>query len=171
MKPTEKKEQFILLRAEGYSYSHIAAELGISKSTCSKWEQTLSEKIQRAKEDRLEDLYTLYRVGREQHIQKLGETLNRIDEALDKKSLEDIPTDKLLKLKLDYEEKLQALYAEAKDGQTAFTEYSTEEMLKAVADLYERVKAGTISPQKAKVELSTLGEVRRAIGDNNNMFW
>ena len=73
MKTAEKKEQYILLRAEGLSYSKIAAQLNISKSTCSKWEKDFSEQITAAKEERLTDLYTLYRIGKEAHIEKLGE--------------------------------------------------------------------------------------------------
>lgn len=167
MKPAEKKEQFILLRAEGWSYSKIAKELGISKSTCTKWQKALAEPIREARDGRLQDLYTLYRVGKEAHIKTLGETIKRIEEALEKKDLTEIPADKLLKLKLEYEDRLQAQHTEPTEGGEAFTEYTTEEMLKAVAGLYERIKAGSITPQQAKTELTTLEGVRRAISEHN----
>lgn len=170
MKTADKKEKFILLRAEGYSFSKIATELGISKSTCSNWERDLAEQIRRAKDGRLEDLYTLYRVGKEEHIKKLGEALQRIDEALAQKDLTEVPADKLLKLKLEYEERLQAQHTEPTDGAETFTDFTTEEMLRAVGELYERIKAGAISLQQAKAELTTLEGVRRAISEHNSMW-
>ena len=170
MKTADKKEQFILLRAEGYSYAKIAAQLHISKGTCTNWERDLAEQIRRAKDGRLEDLYTLYRVGKEEHIKKLGEALQRIDEALAQKDLTEVPADKLLKLKLEYEERLQAQHTEPTDGAETFSEYTTEEMLRAVGELYERIKSGAISLPQAKAELTTLEGVRRAISEHNSMW-
>ena len=168
MKTAEKREQYIIMRAEGLSYAKIAAQLGISKSTCSKWEKDFSDRIKTAREDRLKDLYTLYRLGRENHIKKLGETLERIDEALAKKDLTEIPADKLLKLKLEYEEKLQSQYTEPVEE--SFTDYTTEEMLEAVAALYERLKAGEIDTAQAKTELAALESVKRAINEDKSPF-
>lgn len=170
MKTAEKKEQFILLRAEGLSYSKIAAQLNISKSTCSKWEKDFSEQITAAKEERLTDLYTLYRIGKEAHIEKLGQLLQRIDSAIAEKDLTEIPAEKLLKLKLEYEERLQAQRTEPTEGKESFTEYSQEEMLEAVAALYERIKAGAVSVQQAKTELATLEGVQKAINAKDS-FW
>lgn len=170
MKTADKKEKFILLRAEGLSYSKIAKELGISKGTCTKWEQDFSEQIRRAKEERLADLYKLYRIGKEEHIKKLGEALQRIDEALAQKDLTEIPADKLLRLKLEYEDRLQAQRTEPTEGEETFTEYTQEEMLRAVAGLYERIKAGSTTPQQAKTELNTLEGVRRAMADSMTIW-
>ena len=165
MKTADKKEQFILLRAEGKSFSKIAEELHISKSTCSKWQQDLLDQITTAKEDRLKDLYSLYRLGREEHIKKLGEALQRIDTALDQKDLTEIPADKLLKLKLEYESRLQELYVEPADG-SSFDDFSTEEILKEAAGIYDRLKAGTITAVQAKSELAAIDGVKRAVTAN-----
>ena len=45
MKPQEIKKEYVRLRAEGKSYSVIAEQLHISKSTCTKWERELSAQI------------------------------------------------------------------------------------------------------------------------------
>ena len=163
MKTNEKKEQFILLRAEGLSYAKIAEELHISKSTCSKWERDFSAQITTAKEERLADLYNLYRIGKEAYIEKLGEILKRIDSAIAEKDLAEIPAEKLLRLKLEYEHRLQAQRTEPTEGDRSFSEYTHEEMLDAVAALYERIKTGAISTQQAKTELATLEGVQKAI--------
>ena len=170
MKSTEKKEQFIMLRIEGFSFSEIARQLSISKSTCSKWEQDFSEQIRAGRSERLSDLYTLYGVGKARYIEKLGETLRQIDEALLTVDLSKIPPEKLLKLKLEYEEKLQAQHAEpAPDGES-FKDFTNEELLQAVASLYERVKAGGVSAQQTRAELATLEGVQRAIAQANSLW-
>lgn len=164
MKPTEQKEQFIIKRAEGLSYSKIAEDLQISKSTCCKWEQELQSQIKAAREDRLQELYSLYRLGRESHIEKLGAALERIDTALAAKDLTEVPADKLLKLKLEYESKLQELYTA--DAESSFTEYSTEEILREAASIYDRLKAGQITAVQAKSELAAIEGVQRAANAN-----
>lgn len=167
VKTTEKKAEFIALRAEGLSYSKIVEKLHISKSTCTKWERDLQAKIRTAKGDRLEELYSLYRLGKEEYIKKLGEQLQRIDTALAEKDFSEVPTEKLLRLKLEYEEKLQSQRIETGEEAENFTEYSTEEMLEAVVLLYGKIKAGKVTAQKARTELATLEEIRKAISEKN----
>lgn len=45
---TDKQARFIQLRASGWSYTDIAAELGISKGSCSNWARRYREEIHRA---------------------------------------------------------------------------------------------------------------------------
>lgn len=104
------------------------------------------------------------------HIKKLGATLESIDDALALKDLKEVPADKLLKLKLLYEDKLQSLYIEPTDGQESFTEYNEEELLKAVAALYEKLKTGAITTQQGKAELATIEGVRKAIIAKENSW-
>lgn len=167
MKTTEKKAEFVALRAEGLSYAKIAEKLHISKSTCTKWEKDLQAKIRTAKGDRLEELYSLYRLGKEAYIQKLGEQLQRIDTALAEKDFSEVPTEKLLRIKLEYEEKLQSQRIETEEEVENFTEHSPEEMLEAAVLLYGKIKAGKVTPQQARTELATLEEIRKAISAKN----
>ena len=172
MKTAEKKEKFIFLRAEGLSYSKITKEIHISKATCSRWEKELKNEIKKAKEERLEGLFSLYRIGREAHIEKLGEMVKRIDEAIARKDLDEIPAEKLLRLKLEYEDRLQSYYAEpTEEGAESFNSYSQEEMLEAVGELYERIKKGTVTATQAKTELAALEAVQKAITTKENIFW
>lgn len=41
MEAQEKKHEFVHMRASGLSYRAIAGKIGISKSTCCKWEHEL----------------------------------------------------------------------------------------------------------------------------------
>lgn len=65
MKTTEKKLEYIRLRAEGNSYSSIAQTLGISKSTCTSWERELKAEINAQKDERLRELFSSYRLTKE----------------------------------------------------------------------------------------------------------
>ena len=56
MKPNELKQQFIEARADGKSYSTIAGELHISKSTCTAWERELKDQIDALKKEQLNAL-------------------------------------------------------------------------------------------------------------------
>ena len=82
MKPTELKQQYIQLRAEGKSYSFIAEQLHISKSTCTKWERDLASEIDDLKRAELAELYESYSMTKKARIKKLGDTLDKINNAL-----------------------------------------------------------------------------------------
>ncbi len=154
MKTTDKKADFIELRAKGLSYAKICEQLHISKSTCSNWEAEFKAQIQEYKEARLSELYTLYGMEKESRIQRVGTALAEIDKALATKDLSELPADTLLKLKLKYEQELKAEYSEP-TGQ-AFTELTVEEIIEALTSLYKKQESGTISPAQAKAQLATL---------------
>lgn len=154
MKTTDKKADFIELRAKGLSYAKICEQLHISKSTCSSWEAELKAQITEYKEARLSELYTLYGMEKESRIQRVGTALAEIDKALATKDLSELPADTLLKLKLKYEQELKAEYSEP-TGQ-AFTELTVEEIIEALTILYKKQESGTISPAQAKAQLATL---------------
>lgn len=154
MKTTDKKADFIELRAKGLSYAKICEQLHISKSTCSNWEAELKAQIQEHKEARLSELYTLYGMEKESRIARVGTALAEIDKALATKGLSELPADTLLKLKLKYEQELKAEYSEP-TGQ-AFTELTVEEIIEALTSLYKKQESGTISPAQAKAQLATL---------------
>jgi len=154
LKTTDKKADFIELRAKGLSYAKVAEQLHISKSTCSSWEQELKAQIQERKEARLTELYTLYGMEKESRIERVGTALAEIDKALATKDLSELPADTLLKLKLKYEQELKAEYSEP-TGQ-AFTELTVEEIIEALTALYKKQESGTISPAQAKAQLATL---------------
>lgn len=154
MKSTDQKAEFIELRAKGVSYSKIAEQLHISKSTCSSWEKDLAEQIQERREARLTELYTLYGMEKESRIERVGKALASIDQALAQKDLTELPADALLKLKLQYERELKTEYAEPTEQ--TFTELTVEEIITALTALYRKQESGTISPAQAKAQLATL---------------
>ena len=161
----DKKEQFIILRAEGLSYGKIAQRLKISKSTCCKWAKTFSKQIETGKNKQTAALYELYRAEKEAYLLRIKQTLQDIDKAIEGKDLAEIQADKLLRLKLEYEDRLQAALTEPATHQS-FKEYTTEELLKVIANLYDRIRTGNISPEQARSELAAIDEIRKSIADS-----
>lgn len=160
MKTTEKKLEYVKLRASGHSYSSIASELGISKSTCSKWETELKADIEALKEESLQELYTSYNMTREARIKTLGTALQGIEEALAQKDLTELPADKLLELKLKYERELRTEYTEPLEDAG---EDTVEGLLAQYNKLYVASQSGQYSPAQIKAQLGILEAKKTAI--------
>ncbi len=153
MKTTDKKLEFIRLRAEGKSYRAIEQEIGVSRTTCGEWEKELSADVARLKQERLEEVYAQYGMAREARIRRIGETLRRIDEALADVDLSALPPERLLDFKLKYSAALRDEYTA-----TASTEATgaATDTLEAIQGLYRRIATGETTTEQAKTELNIL---------------
>ncbi len=99
-KTLDEKQQFIELRAKGYSFSKIAEQLGVSKPTLISWSQdsiTIRD-IHNLQTLAIDELQEKYAMTKRHRIQVFGEVLNRAKEELDKRDLSEVPTDKLIKM-------------------------------------------------------------------------
>lgn len=153
MKDRDTQLAFIKARAEGKSYSQIHEELGIAKATCTSWEHTLRSEIENMKSAQIEELYTAYNMKREARIKTLGDTLKRIDTALQGKDLGELPAGKLLDLRLQYTRELKAEYIEPVDVETDNT---LDGLLEQYDKLYRDSKAGKYTPAEIKAQLAIL---------------
>lgn len=158
-KSTEEKARFIELRAQGKSYNDIAAELHISKSTCTAWERELSADIQQGRADRLNELAEMYGATKAARLERLGETLNRINAAIEEKDLSELPAYQLLQLKLQYE---KALASESVEPQPDIEDTSAAGILHLKGQVYKRLSGHEISTKQAKIELEALTAIRAA---------
>ena len=162
MKTTEKKLEYIQLRAKGNSYSSIAQTLGISKSTCTSWERELKAEINAQKEEHLRELFSSYRLTKEARVEELGKSLDSINKALETKDLTELPADKLLDLKLRYEKELKAEYTEPLEEAGADT---VTGLLEQYNRLYIDSQSGKYSPAQIKAQLSILDAKKAILGD------
>ncbi|MEM1506252.1 hypothetical protein RG959_22990 [Domibacillus sp. 8LH] len=162
MKSQDLKLRFIELRADGKSYVYIAKELDIAKGTCSKWETELKEQISELKKERLKELYDTYYMTREARIKKLGGTLQRIDEALTRKDLEEATPEKLLELKLKYEDALKSEYIDLQPPNKVQGSIDTQFILNLFNDLLNRIRAGEVTAKQASKENVTLMNMLKA---------
>lgn len=161
MKPAEIKAEYIRLRAEGQSYSAIAEQLHISKTTCSAWERELSERIDEQKRARLAELCESYSITKEARIKRLGDTLDKINEALERADFSQVDPAKLLDFKLKYTEALKGEYSGIRPALKVDT-VDAGGIVAAFADLLNRVRAGDISTEQAQKESLVLSQLLKA---------
>lgn len=162
MKTAEQKREFVRLRAEGWSYNAIAKELHIAKSTCTNWERMLSGQIDDLKREALAELCEEYGIGKKARIKKLGDTLAKIDSALDSADIESLDPAKLLDFKLKYTEALKNEYVSAQPVKRMGEAVDAQQILSAYADLIERVRSGEISHGQAERESALLDAMLKA---------
>lgn len=162
MKPQEMKRQFVELRAEGKSFSAIAEELHISKTTCSKWEQEMESQISDLQKEQLRELYDSYHMGKEARIRRLGDTLARIDDALASADLSETDPAKLLDFKLKYTEALQKEYGGVQPALKLGDRIEPRDIVAALADLLNRIRAGEVSPEQANKESTVIANLLKA---------
>jgi len=162
MKPTELKQQYVLLRADGRSYDYIAKELHISKSTCFNWEKELGEQIAQLKKEMLNGLYDTYGMKKESRIKQLGETLNKVDEALEAADFNEVAPEKLLDFKLKYTEALQKEYISPEPAFKLQDNINAKDIVAAFGDLLNRVKAGEVTTEQASKESLILSNLLKA---------
>lgn len=161
MEGTEKRVKFIELRAQGLPYRAICKELDISRGTCSKWNAELTAQIAELKKDNLLELYNSYFMMKEARIKQLGETLKRVNQALDGKELSEVPADKLLDYKIKYTAELKEEYIDL-DTDKTMREMNAESILRELSGLLERVKSGNATQTQTAKEISILGSMLKA---------
>lgn len=162
MKPQEQKTEFIRMRAEGKSYAKIAAALHISKSTCTAWERELIDRITELKQEQLNELYSSYYMTKEARIRKLGDTLEGINTALDGVDLSEVPPEKLLDFKLKYTEALKGEYTGGGNPYQFSADIKPQEILTALGDLLNRIRAGEVTAEQASRESLVIGNLLKA---------
>jgi len=102
METLDLKEQFIELRARGWSFAKIAKKLGKSKQALIDWSKELHEEIANLKALELDTLYSKYHLHREARLKTFGEMLDKISRELSKRDLSEVETERLLDLLLKY---------------------------------------------------------------------
>lgn len=86
-KTLDEKQQFIELRAKGYSYQKIAEQLSVSKPTLIDWskDDQTSKDIHNQRTLYLDELQEQYTMTKRHRITVFGEVLNRAKTELDKR--------------------------------------------------------------------------------------
>ena len=162
MKPIEDKKKFIQMRAAGQSYPTICKELHISPNTCKRWLDELQGQIDELKQQELAELAEQYGMLKEARIRGLGEILRKIDEALAAVDFSVLPPDKLLDYKLKYTEALKEEYLTATRDALPVETITAGNILIAVTDLLNKVRAGEVTTEQAHREGAVLAQLLKA---------
>lgn len=95
------------MRSRGISFDQCSKELKTAKGTLITWSRELRTEIDRGRQLEFETLQEMNSVSKRKRIEALGKELDRINKELDKRSLEDTSTDKLIQLKIKLLENLK----------------------------------------------------------------
>ena len=110
-KTNEDVERFIELRARGLSFDKIAQETGTSKPTLLKWASQYRQELEQAQYFELQGILAQYGIMRRARVEAVSETLKMALTELRARAqagnFGDLPTDKLLKLVLMLETRLE----------------------------------------------------------------
>ena len=169
-KTKDTKLQFIELRAEGLSYAKIAERLHVAKSTLQDWERELNADIAERREEREQEMYSLYGMTREARIKRVGDTLTRINAALDEKDFSEMSADRLLTMKLQYERALREDYKEPTTAE--LPDFDQGELLASALLLLEAQQRGDVGPREAKQQFEIIKFLyeRRTAYDDSDPF-
>ena len=93
---TETKLKIVELRSQGKSIATIAKETNLAKQTVVDTCKEMKEEIAALYAIQLDALYEAERIGVEQRIKNYSSLLGKMKKELDKRSLSDVPTEKLV---------------------------------------------------------------------------
>ena len=99
---------------------------------------------------------------KEARIRKLGDTRGRVEEALDAVDLTEVAPEKLLDFKLKYTEALQREYTGTEPAFKLGETMKPEDIVTALGDLLNRVRAGEVTQEQANRESLVLGNLLKA---------
>ncbi len=105
-KPEETVQKFIDLRAKGWTFSRIAAELNVSSGTLVNWSRKYERELKNARQLRLEERNEALNLTRERSREYLSEDLRRVREELAKRDLSQLSTGRLMMLSLRLRDEL-----------------------------------------------------------------
>jgi hypothetical protein len=141
------KQEFIELRAKGWSFDKIAKKLGKAKQTLIDWSKELQDEIANLKASELEAIYESYYLLKENRLQTLGGVLNKVKDEILSRDLKEVPTDKLLELLLKYntqvkEEIIEPIYKTSTEITEERLDKELLEELTAIQPEMSRLKVG-----------------------------
>jgi orotate phosphoribosyltransferase-like protein len=104
------KQQFITLRAKGFSLEKIAKELNKCRQTLSNWNSELEEEISNAKAIELESLFEECFLTKEHRVKNISNLLSTVSNELAKRDFQDVATEKLVEMKMKLTDQLKTEY-------------------------------------------------------------
>jgi hypothetical protein len=104
----ELKAQFVAFRAKGQSYSNIARLLQVPEETLIDWALEMRDRIATQRAIELEAQYEKQLLTQAHRVSLLGNQLSAIQRQLRARNLDEVPTEKLLELQLEYLDRLRA---------------------------------------------------------------
>jgi transposase len=106
MHTEETKHRFVGLRALGFSYDKIAAEIGVTKPTLIDWAKQFADDIHDLQVAAKEQLREKLLGGQEQWMTRIVTHFNRLDEEFGRRKLQYSPTESVFRMMLSARDKI-----------------------------------------------------------------
>lgn len=94
----EQQQKFVELRSQGWTFTRIAEEIGVSKRTLITWSRKFRFDIQNLRALELEALQAQYIATREERIRTLGDQLRAVESEIKTRNITEISTARLFSL-------------------------------------------------------------------------
>lgn len=101
------REQFIELRAQGWSLRHLASELFVSQRTLVDWNRECAAEIQALRGVELEASREKFLASREEQLNRLARLYKDVEDELANRGLSGVPTDKLFRVAAELRQEIQ----------------------------------------------------------------
>jgi hypothetical protein len=111
----EKQEKFIELRAQGWSFSHIASELYVSKRSLVEWSRLFADDIQAFRAAGRELLLEKVTASREDDLNRLLRFQKDVEDELASRQISTVPIEKLFKISSELRKEIRQVLLE-RDG-------------------------------------------------------
>ena len=131
------------------------------KAPVQNWEKALAAQIDELKRAELAELCESYSMTKEARIRRLGDTLEKINAALEQADFSTVDPAKLLDFKLKYTEALKGEYIGTKPA-LELDAIDAKSIVIALADLLNRVRAGEVTTEQAQKESGILAQLLKA---------
>ncbi len=118
-----KKVKFVQLRTDGFTYTEISNELKVSKPTLIKWSKELKDELHNEFVIKADDLKKKYNLTQERQFSLKSKILDKIEAALEKSELKELPDVKLIDLCLSVSENLTSKDKFIKSSWDDFLQY------------------------------------------------
>ena len=163
MKTFDVKEKFIQMRAEGKSLASIAKQLEMSQTTCKKWEKECKASIAEQRAAELDALYEQYHMTRRARIERMASKLQEIEKRLEEADYGKTDPARLLDVWLKYSQALKEENVGSGNGYIFEGNIEPQDIVNALGDLLNRVRAGEVTAEQANRESGILSNMLRAM--------
>lgn len=101
-KTLEDKQQFIELRARGYSFAKISEQINVSKPTLIQWSQedATFRNINNLRALQMDELQEKYAISKQHRIEVFSELLERVKAELINRDFSQLSTERLISLNI-----------------------------------------------------------------------
>ena len=107
MHTEETRDEFIELRAQGWSLRHLARELSVSQRTLVDWNRECAAEIQALRAIELEASREKFLGSHEEELNRLARLHKDVEDELAHRRLRTVPTDKLFRVAAELRQELQ----------------------------------------------------------------